>query len=161
MRLRETRGYLQFAIDVADKQIPQPSGERPTARLAEKALYVAQLWSKLQRKVKNWGGVLVLFSKPYQVLPTSNMASGKNLFSICKLQLNVLCSFAGRSLYEFLDRVVAAPDKLIHPYLIDIELCLKDMKYHFLSLSDFWARGTGSDPATFASWLQYVLFSPS
>ena len=87
MRLRETRGYLQFAIDIAEKQIPQPSEERPTARLAEKALYVAQLWSKLQRKVKNWGGVLVLFSKPYQVLPTSNMASGKNLFSICKLQI--------------------------------------------------------------------------
>jgi hypothetical protein len=59
-RIGETRGYLEFVVDVAEKQVLQLS-ER---RLAEKALCVAKQWNNLQRKVKYWGGILSVFSKP-------------------------------------------------------------------------------------------------
>ena len=52
----EMRGYLELVVDMAEKeQLSQPSeGCIPNAmvQLAEKALYIAKRWNKLQRKVK-------------------------------------------------------------------------------------------------------------
>ena len=79
-RMRETREYLESVFDVAEKQVSQPSESRGCitkviVRLAEKALCIAKRWNKLQRKVKYWGIILSVFSKPlaYQKF---DMASG-------------------------------------------------------------------------------------
>ena len=74
----ETHGYLEFVVDVAENQLSRPcEGLIPKVivRLAEKALCVAKRWNKLQRKVKYWGSILSIFSKPlaYQ---TFDMVSG-------------------------------------------------------------------------------------
>ena len=72
----ETRGYLEFVFDVAEKQLSQPSEEilpRVIVRLAEKALYITKRWSKLQRKLKYWGSILSIFSKPWQSLNWSQV----------------------------------------------------------------------------------------
>ena len=77
--MRETHGYLEFAVEVAENQVLQPSeGCIPKAisRLAEKALCIAKRWNKLQRKVKYWGSILSIFSKPCQILPKFELASG-------------------------------------------------------------------------------------
>ena len=77
-RMCETRGYLELVVDVAEKQLLQPSeGCMPKVivQLAEKALCVAKRWNKLQRKVKYWGSVLSIFSKPF-ARHTSDMDSG-------------------------------------------------------------------------------------
>ena len=76
--MRETHGYLEFAVEVAEKQLSQPSEEyipKVIARLAEKALCVMKRWNKLQRKVKYWGSILSIFSKPL-VCQTFDMVSG-------------------------------------------------------------------------------------
>ena len=79
-RMRETRGYLEIVVDVAEKQLSQPSEECIpkviVRRLAEKALCIAKQWNKLQRKVKYWGNILSIFSKPCQALPKFDMISG-------------------------------------------------------------------------------------
>ena len=62
--------------------------------------------------------------------------------------------FVGSSRDDFFGRVIATPDTLIHPYVIEFELCLRDMWHHFLSRKHFWA-GIDSDPATFP--LEYAL----
>ena len=75
----ETRGYLGFVVDVAEKQLSQPSEERKPkviVQLAEKALCITKRWNKLQRKVKYWGGILSKFSKPWQALQMFDMVSG-------------------------------------------------------------------------------------
>ena len=74
-RMRETRGYLEFVVDIAEKQVSEPSEgciPKVIVRLAEK---VAKRWNKLQRKVKCWESVFSIFSKPlaYQ---TFDMVSG-------------------------------------------------------------------------------------
>ena len=74
-RIRETRGYLEFVVDVAEKQVSQPSVPKVMVRLAEKALCVATQWNKLQRKVKYWGSFLSAFSKPL-ACQTFDMDSG-------------------------------------------------------------------------------------
>ena len=77
--MRETHGYLEFVVDVAEKQLSQPSKEcipKVMARLAEKALCITKRWNKLQRKVKFWGSILSIFSKPCQALPKFDMVSG-------------------------------------------------------------------------------------
>ena len=78
-RMRETRGYLELVVDVAEKQqLSQPSEgciSKVIVRLAEKALYIAKRWNKLQRKVKYWGSILSIFSKPL-ALQTFDMDSG-------------------------------------------------------------------------------------
>ena len=54
-RMLETRGYLELVVDVAEKQLSQPSEEcipKVIVRLAEKALCISKRWNKLQRKVK-------------------------------------------------------------------------------------------------------------
>ena len=82
-RMRETHGYLEFAVDVAEKQLLQPSEEcipKVIARLAEKALYIAKRWNKLRRKVKYWGSILSKFSKPL-ACQTFDMVSG--IISFC------------------------------------------------------------------------------
>ena len=68
-RMRETREYLESVFDVAEKQVSQPSESggcipKVMVRLAEKALCIAKRWNKLQRKVKYWGSILSVFSKP-------------------------------------------------------------------------------------------------
>jgi hypothetical protein len=65
-RMRETQGYLEFAVEVAEKQLQPSEGCVPKviARLAEKALCITKGWDKLHRKVKYWGSVLSIFSKP-------------------------------------------------------------------------------------------------
>ena len=76
--MRETNGYLEFAVEVAENQVSQPSeGCIPKAisRLAEKALCIAKRWNKLQRKVKYLGGILSMFSKPL-AFQTFDMVSG-------------------------------------------------------------------------------------
>ena len=83
-RMRETSGYLEFVVGVAEKQLTQaqPSeGCMPKviAQLAEKALCVAKRWNKLQRKVKCWGSILSIFSKPL-ACQTFDMDSGKIMF---------------------------------------------------------------------------------
>ena len=73
-RMRETRGYLELVVDVAEKPadgcIP-----KVIVQLAEKALCIAKRWNKLQRKVKYWGSILSIFSKPL-ACQTYDMDSG-------------------------------------------------------------------------------------
>ena len=72
--MRETRGYLEFVVELAE-----PSDGCITkliVRLAEKALCIAKRWNKLQRKVKYWGSILSIFWKPCQTLQTFDMVSG-------------------------------------------------------------------------------------
>ena len=97
--MRETHGYLEFAVDVAEKQISQPSEEcipKAITRLAEKALCITRRWNKLQRKVKYWGGILSIFSKPlaYQ---TFNMVSGI-IWTASSSHFNSNVFFFGRDL---------------------------------------------------------------
>ena len=76
--MRETHGYLEFAVEVAEEQVSQPSKglvPKMIVRLAEKALCIAKRWNKLQRKVKYWGSILSMFSKPL-ACQTFDMASG-------------------------------------------------------------------------------------
>ena len=76
--MRETRGYLEFVVDVAEKQVSQPSEGRLSkliVRLAEKAVCIANRWNKLQYKVKYLGNILSVFSKPLACL-TFDMDSG-------------------------------------------------------------------------------------
>ena len=78
-RMRETRGYLGFVVDVAEKQLSQPSEERKPnvmVRLVEKALCITKRWNKLQRKAKYWGSILSIVSKPWQTLQMFDMTSG-------------------------------------------------------------------------------------
>ena len=97
-RMRETHGYLEFAVEVAEEQVSQPPKglvSNVIIRLAEKALCVSKRWSKLQRKVKYWGSILSIFSKPL-ACQTFDMASGiinlnasyptfnSNIFFICR-----------------------------------------------------------------------------
>ena len=150
--MRETNGYLEFAVEVAENQVLQPSeGCIPKAisRLAEKALCIAKRWDKLQRNVKYWGGILSIFSKPL-AFQTFDMVSGIISFAshLTSTQIRVL--FAGISRDDFIERITATPDTLIHPYVIEFELCLRDMWHHFLSRTHFWAR-VDSDPASFTS----------
>ena len=77
-RMRETRGYLEFVVDIAEKQVSEPSEgciPKVIVRLAEKALCIAKRWNNLQRKVKYWGRVLSVFSKPL-ACQTFDMVSG-------------------------------------------------------------------------------------
>ena len=83
-RMLETRGYLEFVVDVAEKQLSQPSEEhipKVIDRLAEKALCVTKRWNKLQRKVKYLGGILSVFSKPWQSMPKFELVSGMIRFA--------------------------------------------------------------------------------
>ena len=78
-RMLETRGYLEFVVDEAEKQLSQPSEEcipKVIVRLAEKALCISKRWNKLQRKVNYWGSILSIFSKPWQTLPKFELVSG-------------------------------------------------------------------------------------
>ena len=77
----ETRGYLELVVDVAEKQLSQPSEECTPkvivpSRLAEKALCITKRWNKLQRKVKYLGGILSVFSKPWLTMPKFELVSG-------------------------------------------------------------------------------------
>ena len=77
-RMRETRGYLELVVDEAEKQLSEPAeGCMPKVivQLAEKALCIAKRWNKLQRKVKYWGSILSIFSKPL-ACQTYDMDSG-------------------------------------------------------------------------------------
>ena len=153
-RMRETHGYLEFAVEVAEKQVSQPSEEchgipKVMARLAEKALCITRRWNRLQCKVKYWGSMLSIFSKPFQTLPEFDVVSGIAIRFTSHLSPTEI--FAGIFRDDFLERITATPDTLIHPYVIEFELCLRDMWHHFLSRTHFWAR-VGSDPATFTSW---------
>jgi hypothetical protein len=77
-RMLETREYLESAVEVAEKQLSQPSEEcipKVIARLGEKALCIAKQWNMLQRKVKYWGSILSIFSKPLACQPF-DMVSG-------------------------------------------------------------------------------------
>ena len=64
--------------------------------------------------------------------------------------------FAGISRDDFLELITATPDTLIHPYVIEFEISLRNMWHHLLSRTHFWAR-VESDPATFTSWRLSVL----
>jgi len=135
-RMRETHGYLEFAVEVAEKQVSRPTDgyiPKVIVRLAEKALGIAKRWDKLQRKVKYCGGILSVFSKP--------------------LAFRTFDMISGISRDDFLEHITATPDMLIHPYVIEFEISLRDMWHHFLSRTHFWAR-IDSDPATFTSYLQ-------
>ena len=86
----ETRGYLEFVVDVAEKQLSQPSEEcipKVIVWLAEKALCISKRWNKLQRKVNYWGSILSIFSKPWQTLPKFELVSGvlSFFFSVSRL----------------------------------------------------------------------------
>ena len=151
--MRETCGYLEFAVEIAEEQISQPSEgliSKVIVRLAEKALCIAKRWDKLQRNVKYWGGIWSIFSKPL-AFQTFDMVSGIISFAshLTSTQIRVL--FAGISRDDFIERIIATPDALIHPYVIEFEICLRDMWHHFLSRTHFWAR-VDSDPATFTTW---------
>ena len=93
-RMRETRGYLEFVVDMAEKQLSEPSdGSIPKVivRLAEKALSIAKEWNKLQRKMKYWGSFLSIFSKPCQTSATFDMDSGILLIRLSShLDFNVI-----------------------------------------------------------------------
>ena len=74
----ETRGYLELVVHEAEKQLSEPAeGYMPEVivQLAEKALCIAKRWNKLQRKVKYWGSILSIFSKPL-ACQTYDMDSG-------------------------------------------------------------------------------------
>jgi cob(I)alamin adenosyltransferase len=74
-RMSETRGYLEFVVDMAEKQLSQQSISKVMVRLAEKALCIMKRWNKLQRKLRYWGSVLSVFSKPL-ACQTFDMVSG-------------------------------------------------------------------------------------
>ena len=77
-RIRETRGYLELVVDVAEKQISEPSEgciRKAIVRLVEKASRIAKRWNKLQRKVKYWGSILSVFCKPL-ACQTFDMVTG-------------------------------------------------------------------------------------
>ena len=77
-RMRETRGYLEFVVDVAEKQVSQSSERcisKVIVRLAEKALCIAKRWNNLRRKVKFGESILSIFSKPL-ACQTFDMVSG-------------------------------------------------------------------------------------
>ena len=77
-RMCETRGYLELVADVAEKQLSEPAEgciPKVIVQFAEKALCIAKRWNKLQRKVKYWGSILSIFSKPL-ACQTFDMASG-------------------------------------------------------------------------------------
>ena len=85
----ETRGYLELVVDVAEKQLSEPSEgciPKVMVRLAEKALSIANRWNKLQRKVKCLGSILSIFSKPL-ACQTFDMASGIIYLLLTSLQL--------------------------------------------------------------------------
>ena len=66
-RMCETQGYLELVVDMAEKQLSEPAEgciPKVIVGLAEKALCIAKRWNKLQRKVKYWGSILSIFSKP-------------------------------------------------------------------------------------------------
>ena len=67
---------------------------------------------------------------------------------LISLRLKIYDLLAGISQDDFRYRVIANPDKLTHPYLIEFEICLWDMWHHFRSRTVFWDR-IDSDPATF------------
>ena len=144
--MRETRGYLEFVVDVAEKQPSQPSEPKVIVRLAEKALGITKRWNKLHRKVKYWGSFLSIFSKPL-ACQTFDMVSGIIWFCFWSHFNSKYVLFPGISEDDFRYRVIASPDKLIHPYLIELEICLWDMWHHFGSRTVFWER-IDSDPAT-------------
>ena len=76
-RMRETRGYLEFVVDIAGKQLSQPSEGIPKviAQVTEKALCIAKRWDKLHYKVKYWENILSIFSKPL-ACQTFDMVTG-------------------------------------------------------------------------------------
>ena len=45
---------LEFAVEAAEKELPQDVYNFVIVRLAEKALCIAKWWNKLQLKVKYW-----------------------------------------------------------------------------------------------------------
>ena len=93
-RMRETRGYLEFAVDVSEKQLSQPSeGSIPNVivRLAEKALCIAKRWNNLQCKVKYGGSILSIFSKPCQMLPKFDMVLGIVWFASRPTSTQIYC----------------------------------------------------------------------
>ena len=66
-RMRETREYLELVVDEAEKQVSEPAeGCMPKVlvQLAEKALCIAKRWNNLQRRLKYWGSILSVLSKP-------------------------------------------------------------------------------------------------
>ena len=151
--MRETHGYLECVVEVAEEQVSQPSeGLVPNVivRLAERALCIAKRWDKLQRKVKYLGGILCMFSKPL-ASQTFDMVSGIISFASHLTSTQIYILFAGISRDAFLERITATPDMLIHPYVVEFEICLRDMWHHFLSRTHFWAS-VDLDPATFTSW---------
>jgi hypothetical protein len=111
-------------------------------RLAEKVLVcIAKRWNKLQYMVKYWGSILFVFSKPLAL----DMDSGIFWFAshLTSTQICFICRD------DFLGRVIATPDMLIHSYVIEFELCLREtMWQYFLLRTHFWA-GVDSDPTTF------------
>ena len=156
--MRETRGYLEFVVDIAGKQLSQPSEGIPKviAQLTEKALCIAKRWDKLHYKVKYWESILSIFSKPL-ACQTFDMVTGIIIwYTFHIISTQNICFAAGISRDDFLDRVIATPDTLIHPCVIGFEICLQDMWHHFLSRTHFWAH-VESDPATFTSWRLAVL----
>ena len=88
----ETRGYLEFVVDVAEKQVSHPSEgciPKVVVQLAEKALCVAKQWNKLRCKVKCWGSILSVFSKPL-ACQTFEMDSGIIYSLLISLQLKYM-----------------------------------------------------------------------
>ena len=75
-RMHETRGYLEFVVDVSEKQLSQPSEEFNPKVIVRVAENIAKRWNKLHRKVKYWGSFFSIFSKPCQMLPKFDMVSG-------------------------------------------------------------------------------------
>ena len=88
-RMRETRGYLELVVDVAEKQLSEPADgciPKVIVQLAEKALCIAKGWNKLQRKVKCLGSILSIFFKPL-ACQTFEKASGIIYLLLTSLQL--------------------------------------------------------------------------
>ena len=149
---------LEFVVDASDKQVSQPSAECiPKAKFdLQRKLYV--LWSDGIDCDARWrtGEVSCPCSPSHW---HSKPGLRYNLICFSSHFISNICSiWRDLSGWFFLDRhgITATPDTLIHPYVIEFEICLRDRWHHFLSRTHFWAR-VDSNPASFMSWRLAVL----
>ena len=115
--MRETHGYLELVVEVAEKQLSQPSEgciSKVIALLAEEALCITKRWNKLKRKVlwkylvyilQTTGMPNLRYGPRYNLTRFSSQFNNSNNWFICRISQD-----------DFLDRVIATPDKLINLY---------------------------------------------
>ena len=95
-RMRETHGYLELVVEVAEKQLSQPSEgciSKVIALLAEEALCITKRWNKLKRKVlwkylvyilQTTGMPNLRYGPRYNLTRFSSQFNNSNIWFICR-----------------------------------------------------------------------------